>query len=75
MDLFMQLQILTIETLVIHYSPEAKKKYFIIIKKTDKKIFKKNTHGSFITSILFPNDIFKILTEEVISCKKKFIDL
>ncbi len=25
MDLFMQLQILTIETLVIHYSPEAKK--------------------------------------------------
>ncbi len=69
MDLFMQLQILTIETLVIHYSPEAKK-YFIIIKKTDKKIFKKNTHGSFITSILFPNDIFKILTEEVISCKK-----
>lgn len=69
MDLFMQLQILKIETLVIHYSPEAKK-YFIIIKRTDKKIFKKNTHGSFITSILFPNDIFKILTEEVISCKK-----
>ncbi|TPE10926.1 hypothetical protein [Klebsiella variicola] len=51
----------------------SKKKYFIIIKRTDKKIFKKNTHGSFITSILFPNDIFKILTEEVISCKKNLL--
>lgn len=64
-----------IENTSLGYSlfSRSKKKYFIIIKKTNKDIFKRNTHNSIIFSILFPNDVFKIITEEVISCRRNLL--
>lgn len=50
----------------------SKKKYLIIINDVTNALFRKNAHNYNFLSILFPSDLLKIPSEEVISRNKSF---